>query len=158
MHPPSLDNLHLSTKALLLCPCVCADLRSHARTLAHAHCRVPLAQCYCHNPTPSPLSFSFLFFMRNGEEVWNTELYFTCLKMTLLHKLIYNGELYLFVWPHHQSLYCTGYKTGRNVGVSPYKVEKNRFLSHVESVWMCIYTHRYMNRDIHIYIFIYICI
>lgn len=92
MHPPSLDNLHLSTKAL--CACVCVDL-------AHAHRHVPLPQCYCHNPTPSPLSFSFLFFMRNGKEVWNIELYFTCLKMTLLHKLIYYGELYLFVWPHH---------------------------------------------------------
>lgn len=97
MHPPSLDNLHLSTKALLLCACECVC----GPVLTHAHCHVPLAQCYCHNPTPSPLSFSFLFFMRNGKEVWNTELYFTCLKMTLLHKLIYYGELYLFVWPHH---------------------------------------------------------
>lgn len=102
MHPPPLDNLHLSTKAPLsvhLCVCVCAC----PCTLAHAHARVPLAQCYCHNPTPSPLSFSFLFFMRNVKEKKFGIQSFILLawKMTLLHKLIYYGELYLFVWPHH---------------------------------------------------------
>lgn len=25
----------------------------------------------------------------------------------------------------------------------------------LKSVWMCIYTHRYINKDIHIYIYIY---
>lgn len=73
-------------------------MRLHARTRTRATGSVLLPESYS---LPSLLFLPFLYEKCKGKEVWNTELYFTCLKMTLLHKLIYYGKLYLFVWPHH---------------------------------------------------------